>query len=162
MNFYTLLSWAANNKLKRQIRYHLEQHQKLDAQANADDERKARHQQSIETLNKAHDKIEHFLNTASPRMCQGKRRKEVKSNITDNESAKMTTSKGTVQGYNGVAAVDKKHQIIVDAQAFGEGQEHHTLVPVLEKIQQRYQRLGISEDIFAGNTIVTADTGFAN
>ncbi|MGB1952354.1 MAG: hypothetical protein ACPHQ9_16430, partial [Marinobacter sp.] len=43
--------------------------------------------------------------------------KEVKSNITDNESAKMTTSKGTIQGYNGVATVDKKHQIIIDAQA---------------------------------------------
>ncbi|GGW73895.1 IS1182 family transposase [Alishewanella tabrizica] len=153
---------AKRDKLKRQIRYHLEQHKKLDAQANADDERKARHQQSIETLNKAHDKIEHFLKTASPRMGQGKRCKEVKSNITDNESAKMTTSKGTIQGYNGVAAVDKKHQIIVDAQAFGEGQEHHTLVPVLEKIKQRYKRMGISEDIFAGNTIVTADTGFAN
>jgi len=58
--------------------------------------------------------------------------------------------------------VDKKHQIIVDAQAFGEGQEHHTLVPVLEKIKQRYKSIGISENIFAGNTIVTAYTGFAN
>ena len=58
-------------------------------------------------------------------MGQGKKPKEVKSNITDNESAKMTTSKGTIQGYNGVASVDKKHQVIVDAQAFGEGQEHH-------------------------------------
>jgi hypothetical protein len=46
----------------------------------------------------------------------------------------MTTSKGTIQGYNGVAAVDKKHQIIVDAQAFGEGQEHHTLKPVLKNV----------------------------
>ena len=38
----------------------------------------------------------------------------------------MTTSKGTIQGYNGVATVDRKHQIIIDAQTFGEGQEHHT------------------------------------
>lgn len=153
---------AKRDKLKRQICYHLEQHKKLDEQANADEVRKARHQQSIDTLNKAHDKITDFLKTASPRMGQGKRPKEVKSNITDNESAKMTTSKGTIQGYNGVAAVDKKHQIIVDAQAFGEGQEHHTLVPVLEKIKQRYKSMGISENIFDGKTIVTADTGFAN
>ena len=68
---------------------------------------------------------------------QGKRSKEVKSNITDNESAKMTTSKGTIQGYNGIAAVDKRHQIIVDAQAFGEGQEHPTLQPVLESVTRR-------------------------
>ena len=95
-------------------------------------------------------------------MGQGKRRKEVKSNITDNESGKMTTSKGTIQGYNGVATVDKKHQIIIDAQAFGEGQEHHTLKPVLETVQQRYKKLGIAENIYQTGAIVTADTGFAN
>ena len=33
----------------------------------------------------------------------------------------MAASKGTIQGYNGVATVDKKHQVIVDAQAFGGG-----------------------------------------
>lgn len=95
-------------------------------------------------------------------MGNGKIKKEVKSNITDNESAKMTTSKGTIQGYNGVAAVDKKHQIIIDAQAFGSGQEQHTLQPVLETIAARYQRLGLSENIYDDGTIVTADTGFAN
>lgn len=95
-------------------------------------------------------------------MGQGKRPKEVKSNITDNQSGKMTTSKGTIQGYNGVATVDKKHQIVIDAQAFGEGQEHHTLKPVLDNIKDKYQRLGISENIFDEGAIVTADTGFAN
>ena len=97
-------------------------------------------------------------------MGQGKRPKEVKSNITDNQSGKMTTSKGTIQGYNGVATVDRKHQIIIDAQAFGEGQEHHTLKPVLENIKDRYQRLGIRKDVYAGRykVTVTADTGFAN
>jgi hypothetical protein len=48
----------------------------------------------------------------------------------------MTTSKGTIQGYNGVATVDKKHQIIIDAQAFGSGQEQHTLQPILETIKE--------------------------
>ncbi|SMN01879.1 Mobile element protein [uncultured Candidatus Thioglobus sp.] len=38
----------------------------------------------------------------------------------------MTTSKGTIQGFNDVATVDKKHQVVVDAQAFGEGAEQHT------------------------------------
>ena len=42
-----------------------------------------------------------------------------KSNRTDNESAKMATDKGVIQGYTGVAAVDAKHQIIVEAQAHG-------------------------------------------
>lgn len=74
----------------------------------------------------------------------------------------MTTSKGTIQGYNGVVAVDKKHQVIIDAQAFGEGQEHHTLKPVLEAVADRFRRLGISDDIYQDDIIVTADTGFAN
>ena len=45
----------------------------------------------------------------------------VKSNRTDNESAKMATDKGVIQGYTGVAAVDAKHQIIIAAQAHGTG-----------------------------------------
>jgi hypothetical protein len=76
----------------------------------------------------------------------------------------MTTSKGTIQGYNGVATVDKKHQVIIDAQAFGHGQEHHTLQPVLETIKERYQRLSIRKDVYKGRNkvTVTADTGYAN
>jgi hypothetical protein len=34
--------------------------------------------------------------------------KPIKSNITDNDSAKMKTSKGVIQGYDGVTAVDGK------------------------------------------------------
>ena len=49
--------------------------------------------------------------------------KERLSNRTDNESAKMPTDKGVVQGYTGVAAVDERHQIIVDAQAHGTGSQ---------------------------------------
>ncbi len=45
-----------------------------------------------------------------------------KSNRTDNDSAKMATSKGVIQGYTGVAAVDAKHQIIVSAQAHARAQ----------------------------------------
>ena len=150
------------DKIKRQIRHHLNEHQKLDKNESRDEERKQRAEQAIQTLNKAHDKIDQFLKSNSPRMGQGKIKKEVKSNITDNESAKMTTSKGTIQGYNGLAAVDKKHQVIIDAQAFGEGQEHHTLQPILESVEARYQRIKIDKDIYASDIIVTADTGFAN
>jgi len=140
----------------------MKEHKRLDRRKPKERERKDQLEQSIDTLGKHFDKIDQFLKTAAPRMGQGKKPKEVKSNITDNESGKMKTSKGTIQGYNGVAAVDKKHQIIVDAQAFGEGQEHHTLLPVLDGIRDRYKRIGISDDILADQVIVTADTGFAN
>ena len=74
----------------------------------------------------------------------------------------MTTSKGTIQGYNGVASADMKHQIIIDAQAFGAGQEHHVLQPVLEKIKSRYKETGMSNNLYKEGVIVTADTGYAN
>jgi len=97
------------HKLRRQIKYHLSEHQKLNQQESKNEERIKRTEQAIKTLDKAAKKIDRFLKTQSPRMGQGKKPKEVKSNITDNESGKMTTSKGTIQGYNGVATVDKKH-----------------------------------------------------
>lgn len=150
------------DKLKRQIQHHMQAHEQCDKNEAADEARKQRAEQAIDTLNKAHDKIDAFLKQASPRMGKGKRSKEVKSNITDNESAKMTTNKGTIQGYNGIAAVDKKHQVIVDAQVFGEGPEQHTLEPVLTSIKDRFTRLSISDDILKAQTIITADTGFAN
>jgi len=159
---------AKRDKIKHLIRYHTKKHQEQDlleniAEENAETKaQQARHQQAIETLNNAADKIERFLNNNEPRMGKGKRIAEVKSNITDNESAKMTTSKGTIQGYNGIASVDKKHQIIIGADAFGEGQEHHTLQPILKGIQARYKKLNLSNDILAEGTIITADTGFAN
>ena len=150
------------DKIKRQIHYYLTEHKKLDTNDSRDDERLQRTKQAIETLNKAHEKIDKFLKTASPRKGKGRQNKEVKSNITDNESAKMTTSKGTIQGYNGIATVDKKHQIIVDAQAFGQGQEQHILQPVLESVHERFKRLGLSEDVYRDGTVVTADTGYAS
>ena len=39
-----------------------------------------------------------------------------KSNRTDHESAKRATSKGVIQGYTSVAAVDARHPVIVEAQ----------------------------------------------
>lgn len=138
------------------------EHQKLDQDESHETEQAKRIQQSLDTLNKAADKIEDFLENNEPRQGQGKSKKEVKSNITDNESAKMTTSKGTIQGYNGVATVDKKHQIVIDAQAFGAGPEQPTLQPILKTIKERYNRLKINDDIYKAGAIVTADTGFAN
>src|SRR5690606_29254444 len=134
-------------KISRKIRACMKEHRKLDARKPTERDRKQQLAKASDTLSKEFDRIDQFLKTAAPRMGQAKRPKEVKSNITDNESAKMTTSKGTLQGYNGVATVDKKHQIIVDAQAFGHGQEHHTLKPVLESLEERYQSLGIRKKL---------------
>ena len=152
------------NKLRRQIDRKLNEHQALDRLGDTADsgERRQKIQKTLETLSRAHDKVAKFIDTVPPRMGHGKRKKEVKSNITDNESCKMTTSKGTIQGYNGIATVDAAHQIIVDAEAIGEGQEHRVFQGVLERIKSRYQRLNVSDDIYAQGLTVTADTGYSN
>lgn len=73
-----------------------------------------------------------------------------KSNRTDNESAKMATSKGIIQGYTGVAAVDSHCQIIVDAQAHGTGSEQELLLPVVKAIQP----------LLKTESLITADAGY--
>ncbi len=73
-----------------------------------------------------------------------------KSNRTDNESAKMATGKGVIQGYTGVAAVDSAHQIIVEAQAHGTGSEQEVLLPVVTAMQ----------DVLAPDSLITADAGY--
>jgi len=45
----------------------------------------------------------------------------------------MKTSHGVIQGYDGVAMVDDRHQVIVHAEAFGEVQEQELLEPMMEK-----------------------------
>jgi transposase len=79
-----------------------------------------------------------------------------KSNRTDNDSAKMATGKGVIQGYTGVAAVDGKHQIIVAAQAHGTGSEQELLVPLVKAIQAT--RLG--SPLFVDSSLITADAGY--
>jgi hypothetical protein len=73
-----------------------------------------------------------------------------KSNRTDNESAKMATAKGVIQGYTGVATVDQAHQIIVDAQAHGTGAEQELLIPVVMA----------TAELRTPDTLVTADAGY--
>ncbi|MEW6615523.1 MAG: transposase, partial [Thermodesulfobacteriota bacterium] len=89
----------------------------------------------------------------------GKTGKPRKSNITDNESAKMKTSHGVIQGYDGVTAVDSKRQVIVHAEAFGEAQEHDLLKPMVEGVRENFNAIEKEEDIFT-ETKLTADSGF--
>ncbi|MEO8444631.1 MAG: IS1182 family transposase, partial [Gammaproteobacteria bacterium] len=72
--------------------------------------------QRIEQLQGEATQLRQWLR-ANPEERRGFRGSVRKSNRTGGESAKMATSKGVIQGYTGVAAVDGKHQIIVEAQA---------------------------------------------
>ena len=77
---------------------------------------------------------------------------ELKTNVTDPDSAKMATSKGVIQGYAAQAAVDAKHQIIVAADIIGSGAEQAMLLPMIDK----------SAPVRDDNTLITADAGYYN
>ena len=74
------------------------------------------------------------------------------SNRTDNESAKMGTGKGVLQGYTGAAAVDAQSQIILEAQAHGTGSEQEVLLPVVDALR--------AHALVDPTTLITADAGY--
>ncbi len=117
----------------------------------------AQEEQYLDKLRKQTAKIKKWLSDNDDR--NGSSGKPIKSNITDNESAKMKTSKGVIQGYVGVASVDKKNQVIVKAEAFGQGQEHDLLSPLIEGVRQNFAAIGHKGDIFK-DAQLTADSGY--
>jgi transposase len=124
--------------------------EKLSPMAEQDHKKLATYKRKIE-------KIKTFLKSSQKNI--GPSGSERKSNITDPQSAKMSTAHGVIQGYNGLAVVDEKHQIIVNAQAHGEGQEAHLLEPMLESTREGLKAAKISPDVFE-QTKVTADAGY--
>jgi transposase len=103
----------------------------------------------VERLDREAAKMRQWL-TDHPEDRKGAKGKIIKSNRTDNQSAKMATSKGVIQGYTGVAAVDDKHQIIVEAQAHGTGSEQALLMPMVEA----------ASSLCTPDTLITADAGY--
>jgi transposase len=144
-------------KIDRAVRRMLTRHREQDLSEQTEDIQ-LREQEQIKKLRAVSRKIKHFLETESER--KGVSGRAVKSNITDNDSAKMRTSHGVIQGYTGVATVDSRHQVVVQAEAFGQGQEHGLLKPVIESIRETF------DNSQSGNTLkktkITADSGYHN
>jgi transposase len=109
----------------------------------------AKEAQQIQRLTREAAQMRQWL-SANPDERKGAKGKVIKSNRTDNESAKMATSKGVIQGYTGVAAVDARHQIIVEAQAHGTGSEQALLMPMVEVVSP----------LCTSDTLITADAGY--
>jgi hypothetical protein len=147
-------------KIENKVKGLLEEQVETDKQGD-DDEKTggpsgiSNRSKQIERLEKRADRIENFLKKNGPKI--GKQGREIKSNITDNESAKMVTSHGTIQGYNGQAMVDSKNQVIVHGEAFGDGQDHYHVPLMLDGAKENMEAIGQSEDYFEGK-ILTADS----
>jgi transposase len=111
-------------KLEAKVSQFVAQHETTDTagenslSAACRSEQEKVHEQ-ITRLEKQAVRIEAFFAAHAPN--RGKRGQELQSNVTDNESANMQTAHGVIQGYNGQALVDAKSQVIVHAEAFGNG-----------------------------------------
>ena len=140
-------------RLKRASERILARHQAQDSSNEAEFEHDLK--QKVK-LDKSADKIERFLASSEEKL--GSQNKPVKSNVTDPDSAKMTTSKGTIQGYNGIATNDAKHQIIMQAQVWGSVGEQQTLAPAIKQLENELFQLG-RPDAFSAAAF-TADSGF--
>ena len=114
-------------------------------------------QQQVEKLQKKAELMEKWLAENQPK--QGAAGREKQSNITDNDSATMMTSHGVVQGYNSQALIDGKHQVIVHGEAFGDGQDHGHIPPMLTGALENLQSLGHEPDYFK-EKILTADSNY--
>jgi transposase len=141
------------DKMERAVRNLTQRHRREDASGEDAALEEARAKQQA-TLEKAIAKVRGFLQGHEDKV--GKSGRVKQSNITDNESAKMLSGKGVIQGYTAVAMVDGKHQIVVHAQAHGEGQEHGLLIPMIEGARKQFR-----SDLFK-SAAVLADAGYCS
>lgn len=113
--------------------------------ANDQDSEKERSEaaKKAQKLEAAIAKIDKFLSENEPKA--GKK-KENKSNITDNDSHQMKTSHGVIQGYNAQAMVDAKNQVIVHADAGNSGQDDTHLAMMVNGAKANLRAIGKDED----------------
>lgn len=136
-------------KLQRVIAEHAQADKHPKVEIERQKKRERRFQLQVERLNT-------FLKDREPKL--GSEGKEIQSNAVDNESAKMTTSHGVLQGYNAQALVDSKHQVILAAKAFA-SQDHENLQPMLDSAKKNLVTIGKGPDYFEGKEL-TADSNY--
>jgi len=142
------------HKIDRAVRRMLKRHKEEDSQHINEPAIRQKDEAQIKKLKAISKKIKKHLTTTDEKLgCRGT---PIKSNITDNESAKMKTSHGVIQGYVGVSAVDSKNQIIIAAEAFGQCQEHDLLEPMVQGAKEH-----LGKD-YIEKAKLTADSGFHN
>jgi transposase len=136
-------------KLQRVMTEHAQADRQPEIELERQKKRERRFQLQVERLNR-------FLEEQEPKYgCDGK---EIQSNVIDNESVKMPTSHGVVQGYNAQALVDSKHQVILAAEAFA-SQDHENLAPMLLAAKKNVVAIGKDETWFQGKQL-TADSNY--
>jgi transposase len=140
--------------LKELVKKATKEHREKDRRGKEDDEAVVRR---IRRLERNAERIERFLAENKPK--QGRSGSEVQSNVTDNESAKMKSAHGTIQGYNANAMTDAKAQVVVHAEVFGEGDDASLAGPMIEGAERNLEAVGRGPDAMA-DQVLSADTGY--
>lgn len=125
----------------------LELHLAHDKQGN-EQALEPKRQARIEALRKEAARTRDFLASTQSRL--NRKGQELKTNVTDPDSAKMATSKGVIQGYAAQATVDSSNQVILAADVIGSGSEQAMLLPMIEQ----------ASPYRTTSTVVTADAGY--
>jgi transposase len=136
-------------KLQRVIAEHAQADKQPEVVVERQKKRERRFQLQVERLNE-------FLKDREPK--RGSDGKEIQSNVIDNESVKMPSSHGVIQGYNAQALVDSKHQVILAAEAFS-SQDHENLKPMVAGVKKNVAAIGKDETYFQGKQL-TADSNY--
>jgi len=126
---------------KRMAEKHVAKHRKEDMLVEMDSEEARHYKERQQHLTKQIEKISGFLENMENRI--GKQGKEIKSNVTDNQSAMIHSSKGIIQGYIGIAVSDKANQVIVNAEAVGTAGEGEHLPDILDNTLKGLKEAGV-------------------
>ncbi|MFC1582992.1 IS1182 family transposase, partial [Planctomycetota bacterium] len=152
---------AKTAKLEKKIKGLIQQHKRRDKKETtakkARDNEDREDQDRINRLKRKAQQLKKFTRKNKPRI--GRTGKEIKSNATDPESACMGTDHGVIQGYNAQATVDEKHQIIVHAEVFGNGQDGVHLGPMLAGAHETLKAVRKKEKPLK-NVKVSADSSY--
>jgi transposase len=149
---------SKKENLEKKVKEVIREHKEKDKETGKAKEKQKddTHEKRLRKLKQQAERIEQFLKENEPR--KGTSGKEVQSNITDNDSAKMVSSHGVIQGYNANALVDEKHQIIVHAEVFGENEDSAHTETMLEGAKNNLEEIGWEEPL--KDKIISADSGF--
>lgn len=147
------------DKFRASVERLVAQHRTMDRNGIAESipGKRAQEEKAIESFKAKTAKIDAWLRE-NPKDKIGSGGKPVKSSMTDADSAKMASSRGVIQGYNGLAMVDSKHQVIVGAEAFGKAHEAVAFEPMIEQVRETFKKL--KEKNIYEKAKVCADSGF--
>ena len=140
---------------RKMARKHVEKHRRRDERGENDEKTEQHYRERQKKLNRQIEKISVFLEGMEKK--EGKRGKETRSNVTDNESALIYDSQRYIQGYIGLAVVDQQEQIIVSAEAAGTAYEGPHFPHMLDSVGANLDKAGVKKK---PKRTILADKGY--